>query len=331
MTTITFRTRADVQPVTAPSAAVSLERAAQTHPVASPHTVGELITAYEREYLPTQAPNTQKQKRIVFRSIRAEFGAMPVTALTPDLLRQWRDQLCTRLAPGTVGRWLDTFGGLLTVAVRDCGWLAENPLRLVRKPSQPPGRARFLSRDELARLLQACHTSRNSHLYLLVLLALTTGARKMEMLRLRWADIDLEHGFLRLAQTKNKERRAVPVTGRALTLLRQQVQCQQSAWVFPGRTGQTSMSFARAWYHARRRAGLRDFHFHDLRHTAASYLAMSGASLLEIAQVLGHKSLRMTQRYSHFTQEHTAAVVERMSQKFLACEQPQEGAPHAEL
>ena len=304
---------------------------AQTHSVPTPHTVEELIASYERDYLPIKAINTQIQYRIVFRSIRAEFGALPVTALTPDLLRQWRDRLRIRLAPGTVGRWLDTFGGLLNVAVRDYGWLAENPMRRVHKPPQPPGRVRFLSVDELARLLHACQSSGNPHLYLLVLLALSTGARKMELLRLQWGDIDLDHGFLRLAYTKNKERRAVPVTGLALTLLRQRALSPQSVWVFPGPSRHAPMRFARAWYVARQRAGLRDFRFHDLRHTAASYLAMSGASLLEIAQVLGHKSLRMTQHYSHFTQEHTAAVVARMTSKFLTNDQATEGDPHGAL
>jgi len=86
------------------------------------------------------------------------------------------------------------------------------------------------------------------------------------------------------------------------------------ALVFPGRLDPTKpLDFERAWQTALKRAGLEDFRFHDLRHCAASYLAMNGASLAEIAEVLGHKSLQMVKRYSHLSHEHTASVIERMA------------------
>ena len=71
------------------------------------------------------------------------------------------------------------------------------------------------------------------------------------------------------------------------------------------------------WREARAEAGLEDFRFHDLRHSAASYLAMSGASLMDIAAILGHKTLAMVKRYSHLSEQHTTAAVDRMAEKFL--------------
>ena len=178
---------------------------------------------------------------------------------------------------------------------------------------EPSGRVRFLDDEERHRLLKACQVSHNPHLFTLVLLALTTGARRNEMLQLRWDAVDLERGLLQLTQTKNKERRAVPVRGEALDLLRRQHhEHPQEAWVFARWDAQGPTHFEQAWQTAKRRAELVNFHFHDLRHTAASYLAMSGATLHEIATILGHKTLKMTMRYAHLTTGHTGAIIERM-------------------
>jgi integrase len=124
----------------------------------------------------------------------------------------------------------------------------------------------------------------------------------------------------------------VPVPTVALELLRQWRQdAAETAWVFP-RTTRTPFPYEYAWHVALLQAGLAgDFRFHDLRHTAASHLAMSGASLIEIAEILGHKSLAMVRRYSHFTQAHTQGVIERIAQQFVSSPQPQEGAPYAAL
>jgi integrase len=108
------------------------------------------------------------------------------------------------------------------------------------------------------------------------------------------------------------------VTGAALTSLRERsVGKRADLWVFPAHDERKPIGIERAWQTAKRRAGLTDFHFHDLRHTTASYLAMSGASLLEIAAVLGHRSLKMVQRYAHLTTGHLSTVMARMEDTFL--------------
>jgi integrase len=83
--------------------------------------------------------------------------------------------------------------------------------------------------------------------------------------------------------------------------------------VFPDATGKRPAGIREAWEYALKRANIADFRFHDLRHTFASYLAMNGASLLEIAEVLGHKTLAMVKRYAHLTEAHTRSVVEQMN------------------
>jgi integrase len=330
MTTLIFRTRHDVPPEESPRPAGPavepqgpLPLPTDTGAAVAPPTVAGLIDLYCTEYLPHKAPSTQIQYRIVYRSVRADFGELPVPALTPERLRAWRTRLAQRLAPASVRRWMDTLSGVLTVAVRDYAWLESNPLRRVQKPPGPPGRVRFLSDSEQVRLLKACQQSRTPALYPVVLLALTTGARKTEISTLRWRAVDLDRGMIRLEQTKNGERRGVPMpqmTREVLLAWRGETH-EDAAWVFPAPRGKGPANFTKAWYGARRRAGLEDFHFHDLRHTAASYLAMSGASLLEIAEILGHKNLQVTKRYSHLLAAHTAGVVERMAQKFVLRDQ----------
>ena len=188
-------------------------------------------------------------------------------------------------------------------------------MRKATKLKEPRGRVRFLSDEERQRLLNASITSKNKSLYTIVVLALATGGRQQELLSLRWPDVDLIRGTLTFHQTKNGERRRVPRTGRALDLLRQhaRVRYLESDLVFPSYTNIKRRRVRDAWNNAVRRAGIADFHFHDLRHTFASYLAMNGASLLEIAEVLGHKTLAMVKRYAHLSEAHTRGVVERMN------------------
>jgi integrase len=312
-------------PVQAPRNGVAPET-----PAESPHTLGDLLTYYLKEVLPALAPKTQYQRRRFLANLDTHYGHLPLTALTPAWLRAWRDDLCLRLKPDTVRQYLDTVSGLLTVAVNELHWLPTHPLRnrQVRKPPKQRGRVRFLSAEEQTRLLDACRKSRQAGLYPLVLTAMTTGARRGELFSAHWLDVDLERGWLRLTQTKNRESRAVPlprVTIETLQPFRQGA--SDNAHVFPRSSVHNPFPYEYAWAAALLRAGLAGgFRFHDLRHTAASYLAMSGATLIEIAEILGHKTLQMVRRYSHFTNAHTQGVVERMAQQFVA---PQKGDAHA--
>jgi integrase len=214
-----------------------------------------------------------------------------------------------------VNHYLATLSHALTVATREWGWLEASPMPAVQRLREPRGRVRVLSDEERPRLLAACQGSRNRCLYLVVLLAVSTGGRKMEILALRWPDVDLTRGVLTFHQTKNREPRSVPLTGQALTLMQHHARIRRidTDLVFPRRDGHTPVDIRSAWKRALWDAGIADFRFHDLRHSAASYLAMEGASLVELAEVLGHKTLAMVKRYAHLTEAHTRRVVERMT------------------
>jgi len=116
----------------------------------------------------------------------------------------------------STNRYMAALSHVYTVAVREWGWIDQSPMRKVTRLRENPGRVRFLTDDERKELLRACEDSSERMLYPVVILALSTGARQAEILNLRWRDVDLEHKVIRLEKTKNRDRRALPLAGRAL-------------------------------------------------------------------------------------------------------------------
>ncbi len=227
-------------------------------------------------------------------------------------------RLRARRRGSTVNRYLAALSVCLSYGVRSLQWLERNPCERITKPSESAGRVRFLSDVERVRLLRACRNSSNTDLYLAVVLSLTTGGRQSEIMMLRWSQVDFRRRVITLHETKNGERRALPLVGEAFTLLkaRAKVRNLSDDRIFPPKARAEKakcIDLNAPWVSARQTAGLTDFRWHDLRHTAASYLAMNGVSLLEIAKVLGHRTAQMVARYSHLSNEHIVATGEKLA------------------
>jgi integrase len=126
--------------------------------------------------------------------------------------------------------------------------------------------------------------------------------------------VDLDRAQLMLRDTKNGERRSIPLASHPLNRLQaRRERLPQSEWVFPNRRSTRRVDVAKAWKLAVVRAGLVDFRFHDLRHTTASYLAMQGCTSLQIAEILGHRTLQMVKRYSHLSVDHSRSSLETLN------------------
>ncbi|MEC4747220.1 site-specific integrase [Methylomicrobium sp. Wu6] len=245
----------------------------------------------------------------------------------PSLIVQCRDELATGItyrgtqrSPATVVRYMAALSHAFGVAVKEWQWLEDSPMRKVKKPKESRGRVRFLDDDERERFLIACKESSNAWLYPCVILALSTGMRQGELMGLRWPDVDLKVGAIILHETKNGERRRVPLSGLALELLHEHAKVRRldTDLLFPGNiNAQKPIDLRSAFENALKRAEINDFHWHDLRHCTASYLAMNGASLAEIAEVLGHKTLAMVKRYAHLSDGHVSSVVAAMNAKIF--------------
>lgn len=287
---------------------------------AARRTLGELCERYATEVSPTKK-DAEKSRRMM-QWWQNNHGYRVLSDLTPQVLADIRESIAARALPdgrtisgATVNRYLAALSHAFTVASREWGWMTENPMRRVTKKREARGRVRMLSDPERVRLLEACRASGCGALEPAVLLALCTGMRQGEIIGLRWPDVDLRRARLTLDDTKNGERRGVPLAGPALAVLQDLARSRRidTDLVLP-ETGSLRHAFQRAV----RKAKLADFRFHDLRHTAASYLAMSGCTPSEIAAVLGHKTLAMVKRYAHLHDAHVASVVDRMVQANLA-------------
>jgi integrase len=292
---------------------------------AKKHTLGEMIDRYLRDVLPHRKKGQQKQKSLL-EWWKEALGPYALAEVTPALIAECRDQLLngttyrgTQRSPATVVRYMAALSVVFNLAVNEWEWLEVSPMAKVKKPKEPRGRVRFLDQEERERLLDACHKSRSRLLYPIVVLAISSGMRQGEILGLTWKDVDFIRRRVVLHETKNDERRAVPVTGLAHELLQElsKVRRIDSHLVFPGNNPEKPVDFRHDWEKALKEAKIEDFRFHDLRHTAASYLAMNGATLAEIAEVLGHKTLQMVKRYAHLSEAHTASVVDRMNEKIF--------------
>jgi integrase len=286
------------------------------------HTFAEMIDRYLEQRLPRKSPVMQRHQRHQLLWWKEKIGHHRLSDVSPALIAQTRDELAAitvgskakkQRSGASVNRYLAALSHVFSVATREWGWLLRSPMDRVERLPEARGRVRYLDDEERKRLLSACEKSRDLLLYPLVLTALSTGCRQGELLNLRWSEVDLERGVIRLLNTKNNERRAVPLHGpaRDQVLALSKVRRIGDDRVFP----LTSHQLRGPWQAALRQAEIEDFRFHDLRHTAASYLAMSGATLAEIAEVLGHKSLQMVRRYSHISEQHTSEVIERMTTK----------------
>lgn len=287
---------------------------------AKKHTFADLVSRYVKDVLPQYNQRERKERKAKLEWWSDEIGVYLLSDVTPALLVESRDRLSASKSPATVVRYLAALSHAFTVATNEWQWLHENPVKKVKKPKEPRGRVRFLDDAERERLLNACQESKNTLLYLCVILGLSTGMRQSELMNLKWSDVNLKDGFIILHETKNGERRRVPLAGHGLELLREHAKVRRldTDLLFPSshHSGKPN-NLRSAFLYALERAGITDFHWHDLRHCTASYLAMNGASLAEIAEVLGHKTLAMVKRYAHLSDGHVSNVVSSMNSKIF--------------
>ena len=244
----------------------------------------------------------------------SQLGENKLADITPDKISRSRDGLLKKgFQKSSTNRYLAALSSAYSMAVKEFGWTDTNPCSKVRKLSEPRGRTRFLTDDERERLLISCENSNTRELLIIVHLALSTGARKNEIRWLRWDDVNVQTGTVIFRETKNGIIRSVPLVGRGLDLIRDwgKVRRLDTDLVFPGKNPNHPVLFEKSWKRALKESEIEDFRFHDLRHSAGSYLIMAGVHMRTVAEILGHKTLAMVQRYSHLSPEHLRGELTR--------------------
>ena len=220
-----------------------------------------------------------------------------------------------RLSPATLNRYHAALSKVLNVAVNKWHYLDSNPARRIERNAENNERNRWLHLDETSRLIDSCRHSRWNGLTVLVQLALCTGARRGELMNLKWGDIRFEDSiaYAELHSTKNRESRTLVIVGDAFKELKtwRRQRNLVTDLVFPSahHPFKPFTNLDVHWKKALVYAEIVDFRFHDLRHTAASYLTQAGVPAITVAAILGHKTLQMTKRYSHLAVEHQRDAV----------------------
>ena len=234
------------------------------------------------------------------------------------------------VAPATVNQEIKRLRHMLNRAI-EWGYIRENPCKGIKNMKEPSGRIRYLSHDEMEKLLKACDVSSlaekpnnkgrtfskiiSVYLKPIVLIAIHSGMRRGEIMGLRWKDIDYKERRIILNKTKNNETKMIPINDTLLQVLQALPVHLHEEKVFPDINGNmVTVTFERTC----KRAGIKDFRFHDLRHTFASYLTMGGENLRTVQTLLGHKDLRMTMRYSHLSPAHLKEAVSRLDKSLTS-------------
>lgn len=251
-----------------------------------------------------------RSKKGFIQQLKNSFGNIPLRRFTTMLVEEYQSKLLTNnKAPATINRHIATLKHSFSKAV-EWEMVEEEALKKVRRVKLLPEnnkRLRYLSKEECRSLIDSC----TPHLRPIVVTALNTGMRKEEILSLAWEKhVDLMHGFILLNITKNGERREIPINQTVRRTLQGLVRHIHSPYVFTDTEGKRYQDVKRSFKSACRRAGIKDFRFHDLRHTFASQLIMAGVDITTLKELLGHKTLTMTLRYTHLAPSHKIKAVE---------------------
>lgn len=265
--------------------------------------------AAERYYntiiLPKSNPRVASREKYMLEKMTSALGKeVPLQLLKSPVITKFRDDLITEgKAPATVNRYLASLKAILNRAHKDWGTLTTvPPFRLLRLDN---ARYRWITEEEEQRLLDAAP----DHIRNLIIFLVDTGARKSEALNLTWTDVDLDRKprpAVNFMQTKSGKPRSVPLTNRVTEMLRglllKRPESLEHVFLYQPFFGGEIVPYKQphgSWKNVCKRAGVSDIVMHDLRHTFASRLVTRGVSLLAVSNLLGHASIKMTQRYAH--------------------------------
>ncbi len=250
-------------------------------------------------------------KRYRIDTMRGIFGGTLLRNFTAQTIEQYQTDLMNKgLQPASVNKNVSILKAMLRKAV-DWNRAHEDILKQtgrVRHLEENNIRLRYLCKEECSTLVKAC----DIHLRPIVVTALNTGCRRGEILSLKWDNVDMKHGFILLDnKTKTGKRREIPINATLRDVLQSITRRLDVTYVFfDTATGKPYQGVDRSFNTACRKAGIRDFHFHDLRHTFASLLVMNGVDIQTVAKLLGHSNLTMTLRYAHLAPSHLVKAVD---------------------
>jgi integrase len=258
-------------------------------------------------YLDYSKTNKRSWKRdeVSLRPLKRFFGNRIICQINPIMIEEYKKMRLTEISPASVNRELACLKHMFNKAIE---WdkMDSNPGKKVKLLRENNVRLRYLSSEEATMLFENCA----DHLKPIVLTALYTGMRKSEILKLKWEDVDLNQRIIFVRYTKNNQVREIPINN-LLTDVLKSIKFK-SPYVFCNENGRPYANVRKSFASALRKACIEDFRFHDLRHTFASHLVMSGVDLMTVKELLGHKTIKMTLRYAHLSLSHKRRAIEAL-------------------
>jgi integrase len=287
----------------------------------------EAFTEDYLEHCRTNKKRSVSRDENSIKFLEANFGGMLLSKITPWHIEEYKKKRLEgeiklppepgskkrtdwKVKPATINRELACLKHMFSLAIK---WKMadENPVKEVQLFQEQQIEMRILARDEIDRLV----ANASPRLKPILLIALNTGMRKGEILPLRWHDVDLDNQFFFLKQTKSNKPRKIPMSGFVTDVLRSIKKTGEFVFANP-KTGKPISDLQTGFKAACRKAGISDLRFHDLRHTAATYMIIGGIDLVTVKEILGHATIQMTMRYAHPTPENKRHAVEVLSMLF---------------
>jgi integrase len=254
-----------------------------------------------------KTPQSYRRDQVSIKNLLKDFSGKMISKISVYEVEEYKNKRKEEVEPATVNREIGCLKHMFNKAV-EWNYLAENKLLKVKKFKEPPGRVRYLTDEEIERLLHCCA----DYLKPIVILALNTGMRKSEILNLKWSNVDLKNRVITINKTKNNEIKIVPINDILYNTLAKIKKGNGDQFVFTDKNGKPYGDIKNGFNAAVKRAGITDFRFHDLRHTFASRLVMAGVDIRTVQELMGHKDIKMTMRYSHLSNVHLKEAVKRI-------------------
>ena len=271
------------------------------------HSLHEAINRYERDVVPTY--KSHKTARWMLSLLRRSIDDIQLESFTASDAAEFRDErLETGVAGASVNKELNILSRIFDYCIKEWGWLDQsNPIKQITRPKNGRHRDRRPTFQELKQLHDVCISSGNTSAWNIISLAIETGMRQSELLNLEIQYVYLAERIVHLPDTKNGDRRDVPLSTLAADVLKSQIGDRSSGKVFNKWT--TGDGFRSTYKRYCKRAGIIDLRFHDLRHEAASRFFEMGLNQFQVAAITGHRSLQSLQRYTHLRASDLALLL----------------------
>jgi len=280
----------------------------------SPISLKEMSDLFLETY---SKPNKRswRDDQTILRNINQRFGDIRLSRITSQRIEEYKATRKTEVSGARVNRELICLKTMFNKAIT-WGKGTKNPVKGIKFFPESEGRVRFLEKGEWEVLKDSCPP----FLLPIIQVGFHSGMRQGEILQLRWDDIDFDRCLIHVRHSKSGYGRYVPINKTLYETLRGLKPDMDSPYLFPDKDGGPMTRFGRlrvAFNKVVNQSGIRDFHFHDLRHTFASQLVMAGVGLRTVGELLGHRSgFKMTMRYSHLSPAHKLDAVQRLDEKF---------------